>query len=54
MWVVDNQAKSVTVFGNSELTQTFWVNDTISDELLPELVVAVADIFGGRQKADAS
>ena len=54
VWVVDNQAQSATVFSASKFPQTFWVNDTISDELLPELVVAVADIFGGGQKADAS
>ena len=54
VWVVDNQAQSITVFGNSKFPQTFWINDTISDALLPQLVVAVADIFGGGQKADAS
>ena len=54
VWVVDNQAKSVTVFGNSEFPQTFWVNDAISDVLLPELVIAVADIFSGQRSANAS
>ncbi len=54
IWVVDNQAKSVTVSGNSEFPQTFWVNDTISDVLLPQLVIAVADIFGGGKSADAN
>ena len=54
VWVVDNQAKSVTVFGNSEFPQTFWVNDTISDVLLPGLAIAVTDIFNGQRSADAS
>ena len=52
--VVDNQAKSLTVFGAREFPQTFWINDTISDVLLPELVVAVADIFNGQRSANAS
>ena len=54
VWVVDNQAKSLTVFGASEFPQTFGVNDTISDVLLPELAIAVADIFGGGRSLDAS
>jgi Uma2 family endonuclease len=54
VWVVDNQAQSVTVFGNSEFPQTFWINDIISDELLPELMIAVADIFNGQRSANAS
>ena len=54
VWVVDNQAQSVTIFGASEFPQTFWINDTISDVLLPELVVAVADIFNGQRSANAS
>ena len=54
VWVVDNQAKSVTVFGNSDFPQTFWVNDTIYDVLLPGLVIAIADIFNGQRSANAS
>jgi Uma2 family endonuclease len=54
VWVVDNQAQSVTVFGNSEFPQTFWINDTISDELLPELAIAVTDIFNGQRSTDAN
>ena len=54
VWVVDNQAQSVTVFGNSEFPQTFWVNDTISDMLLPELAIAINDIFGGGRSLDAN
>ena len=48
VWVVDNQAQSVTVFGNSKFPQTFWINDTISDVLLPELAIALTDIFAPR------
>lgn len=54
VWVVDNQAQSVTVFGANEFPQTFWINDTISDELLPELVIAIADIFTRGLSADAN
>ena len=54
VWVIDNQAQSVTVFGNSEFPQTFWINDTISDELLPELEIAVTDIFKGQGSANAN
>ena len=49
VWVVDNQAQSVTVFGNSEFPQTFWKDDTISDALLPELAIALTDIFAPRR-----
>lgn len=45
VWVVDNQAQSVTVFGGSEFPQTFWLNDTIGDSLLPDLAIALTDIF---------
>ena len=54
VWVVDNQAQSITVFGASEFPQTFWVNDTISDVLLPELAIAVTHIFKGQRSANAS
>ena len=53
VWVVDNQAQSVTVFGNSEFPQTFWVNDAISDVLLPELAIALTDIFTPRRIPNA-
>ncbi len=53
VWVVDNQAQSVTVFGNSEFPQTFWVNDTISDAQLPELAIALTNIFAPRQPPNA-
>ncbi len=53
VWIVDNQAQSVTVFGNSEFPQTFWINDTISDDLLPELAIALLDIFAPRQPPNA-
>ena len=54
VWVVDNQAQSITVFGASEFPQTFWVNDTISDVLLPGLAISIADIFNGQRSANAS
>jgi len=53
VWVVDNQAQSVTVFGNSEFPQTFWINDTISDVLLPGLAIALTDIFTPRRLPNA-
>ncbi len=53
VWVVDNQAQSVTVFGASDFPQTFWVNDTISDVLLPELAIALTDIFAPRRLSNA-
>ena len=54
VWVVDNQAQSITVFGASEFPQTFWINDTIYDVLLPELAIAIIDIFSGGRSLDAS
>ncbi len=53
VWVVDNQAQSITVFGNNEFPQTFWINDTISDPLLPELAIALTDIFAPRRLPNA-
>ena len=56
VWIVDNQAQSVTVFSNSEFPQTFWINDTISDVLLPGLAIPVNSLFTktGGQSADAN
>ncbi len=51
VWVIDNQGKSVTVFGASEFPQTFWVSDTVSGSLLPGLAIPVNSLFakaGGR------
>ncbi len=55
VWIVDNQAQSITVFGANELPQTYWINDVISDALLPGLEVAVADLLAKakRQSPDA-
>ncbi len=53
VWVVDNQAQSITVFGANEFPQTFWVNDTISDVLLPKLAIALSDIFVTKRLPDA-
>ncbi len=57
VWVIDNQAQSVTVFGEKEIPQTFGVGDIISDALLPGLKVTVAELFakrGDRANADKS
>ncbi len=53
VWIVDNQSLSVTVFGNSKFPQPFWVNDTISDALLPGLAIALTDIFAPRRLPNA-
>ncbi len=53
VWVVDNQAPSVTVFGSSDFPQTFWVNDTISDVLLPKLAIPLSDIFVTKRPSNA-
>jgi len=45
VWVVDNQAQSITVFGANELPQIFGINDIISDVLLPGLAIALGDLF---------
>ncbi len=53
VWVVDNQAQSVTVFGANKFPQTFRSNDSISDPLLPGLAIAIADLFAGGTSPDA-
>ena len=53
VWVVDNQAQSVTVFSASEFPQTFWLGDTISDSMLLELAFALTDIFVPRRAPNA-
>lgn len=62
VWIVDNQAQSVTAFGGSDFPQTVWVNDTISDALLPRLAkpvtgracaIALSDIFAPRRFPNA-
>jgi Uma2 family endonuclease len=45
VWIVDNQAPSITVFGANELPQIYWINDTISDGLLPGLAIALSNLF---------
>lgn len=52
VWVADNQAQSITSFGANEFPQTFWINDTISDELLPGLILPVADLFAQGRRQD--
>ncbi len=57
VWVVDNQARSVTVLGADEFPQTFLIGNIISDALLPGLEIAVADLFakrGNRANANES
>lgn len=48
VWVVDNQAQSITVFGANELPQIFGINDIISDVLLPGLAIALDDLFANK------
>ncbi len=45
VWIVDNQAQSITVFGANELPQIFWINDTISGVLLPGLSLSLSALF---------
>ena len=49
VWVVDPKAQSVTIFRGDELPQTVEADGTISDSLLPELVLPVTSLFN-RQK----
>ncbi len=51
VWVADNQAQSITVFGANEFPQTFWLKDTISDPLLPGLKIAIADLFATKGRS---
>lgn len=53
VWVADNQAQSIASFGANELPQTFWINDTISDELLPGLIIPIADLFVQDRRQDS-
>lgn len=53
VWVVDNQAQSVTVFGGNDFPQTFWVNDTISDVLLLGFAISLTDIFVFQRPSNA-
>ena len=53
VWVVDNQSSSVAVFGNSKFPQIFRINDTISDALLPDLAIALSDIFAPKRLPNA-
>lgn len=45
VWVVDTKAQSVTMFRSDDLAQTIRVDGTISDPLLPGLVLPVASLF---------
>ena len=49
VWVIDTKAQSVTLFRRDELPQTVEADGTISDSLLPELVLPVTSLFN-RQK----
>lgn len=51
VWVADNQAQSVTAFGANEFPQTYWIGDVISDELLPGLIIPLADLFASRERS---
>jgi Uma2 family endonuclease len=48
VWVVDLKAKSVSVFRAGHLPQTIWSNGSISDPLLPQLVLPVSRLFARR------
>jgi len=52
VWVIDI-AGSVTVFAANELPQTFGIDDTISDVLLPGLTIPVADLFETERSPNA-
>lgn len=54
IWVVEPRSRSVTIFRTGELPQTIWDDGTISDALLPELAIAVADLFAGRRSPNAN
>ena len=54
VWVVDNQAPSITVFSANEFPQTFWIDDIISDVLLPELAITLSELFAPRQPPNAN
>lgn len=45
VWVVDTKAQSVTIFRRNELLQIIKADGSISDSLLPELMLPVARIF---------
>jgi Uma2 family endonuclease len=45
VWVVDTKAQSVTIFRRDALAQTVRGNGTISDPLLPGLILPLAPLF---------
>jgi Uma2 family endonuclease len=45
VWVVDTKAQSVTIFRRDNLPQTVRGDGSISDPLLPELVLPIAPLF---------
>jgi Uma2 family endonuclease len=53
VWVVEPHVSSITIFRPSTLPKTFWEADTISDNLLPGLAIALTDIFAPRRLPNA-
>jgi Uma2 family endonuclease len=45
VWLVDSKAKSITIFYPDTLPQTKRGNDSLTDEILPDLNLIVKDIF---------
>ena len=52
IWVVDTKAQSVTIFRRHALPQTVTVDESISDPLLPELVLPVSRLFTKAVRGD--
>ena len=45
VWLIDTQAKTITVFYPDTLPRTFRGDEVINDELLPELEITIEQIF---------
>lgn len=45
VWVVDTKAQSMTVFRRDALPQTVTIDESISDPLLPRLILPVSRLF---------
>ncbi len=45
VWIVDSQAKSITIFYPDVLPPTKRGQDSLTDEVLPELAITVEEVF---------
>ena len=45
VWLVDSQGKNITVFYPDTLPQTLRNNDSLKDEIFPDLDITVKDVF---------